>query len=51
MRKRKKEIDNRWLLFLLLLIITICGISYSRMRKKSILTFGTEKEILKSQWK
>ncbi len=49
MRKRKKEIDNRWLLFLLLLIITICGISYSRMRKKSILTFGTEKEILKSQ--
>ncbi len=49
MRKRKKEKDNRWLLFLLLLIITICGISYSRIRKKSILSFGTEKEVLKSQ--
>ena len=45
----KKEKDNRWLLFLLLLIITICGISYSRIRKKSILSFGTEKEVLKSQ--
>ncbi len=49
MRKRKKEKDNRWLLFLLLLIITICGISYSKIRKKSILSFGTEKEVLKSQ--
>ena len=49
MSEKKKEIDNRWLLFLLLLIITICGISYSRIRKKSILSFGTEKEVLKSQ--
>ena len=49
MRKRKKEIDNRWLLFLLLLIITICGISYSKIRKKAILYFGTQKEILKPQ--
>ncbi len=31
------------------MIITICGISYSRIRKKSILSFGTEKEVLKSQ--
>lgn len=49
MSEKKKEIDNRWLLFLLLLIITICGISYSKIRKKTILHFGTEKEFTEPQ--
>ena len=44
MKKRKKEIDNRWRIFLLLFIITICGISYSKIRKKTILQIGTEKQ-------
>lgn len=49
MKNVRKEIDNRWFLFLLLLIITICGISYSRIRKKTILSFGLEKELMESQ--
>ena len=49
MSEKKKEIDNRWLLFLLLLIITICGISYSKIRKKTILHFGIEKEFTEPQ--
>ena len=44
MKKKKKEIDNRWGIFLLLFIITICGISYSKIRKKTILQIGTEKQ-------
>lgn len=44
MKKKKKEIDNRWGIFLLLFIITICGISYSKIRKKTILQMGTQKE-------
>lgn len=49
MNEKKKEIDNRWLLFLLLLIITICGISYSKIRKKTILHFGTEAKLTEPQ--
>ena len=44
MKKEKKEIDTRWRIFLLLFIITICGISYSKIRKKTILQIGTEKQ-------
>ena len=50
MNKIKKKIDNRLLIFLLLFIITICGISYSKMRKKTLLTFGTEKEFISPQY-
>ena len=50
MSKTKKGADNRWLIFLLLFIITICGISYSKMRKKFLLTFGTEKEFISPQY-
>ncbi len=49
MKNVRKKIDNRWIIFLLLLIITICGISYSRVRKKTILNFGTEKEFIEPQ--
>lgn len=49
MNKIKKEIDNRWIIFLLLFIITICGVSYSKIREKNLLTFGTEKEFISSQ--
>lgn len=44
MKKEKKEIDTRWRIFLLLFIITICGISYSKIRKKTILQIRTEKQ-------
>ncbi|NDO45720.1 DUF655 domain-containing protein [Clostridium sp. MD294] len=46
MSKIKKEVDNRWLIFLLLFIITICGISYSKIRKKNLLNFGTERKFV-----
>lgn len=49
MNKIKKEIDNRWIIFLLLFIITICGVSYSKIREKNLLNFGTEKEFISSQ--
>lgn len=49
MNKIKKEIDNRWIIFLLLFIITICGVSYSKTREKNLLNFGTEKEFISSQ--